>query len=124
MRITGKAPVLACVIAAFALLCAPRPAGASFWQGCLITGTITMVGDVMGHPELGLHITKAETMGGSHATCDDKVGADVTLIITDEVPEDVGFETGRSVTLDYSYYNAMGENGVINDETWKFISLN
>lgn len=117
---TKFAPVLACVAAAFSLL-PTAPAGASFWQSCRVTAEITAVGSVMDHPELGLHITAADTMGGSHASCDEMVGNDVTGIIT-KSPEGITFEPGQSVVLDYIYYNAMGPNGVIDDLRWEYVS--
>lgn len=118
--------ITACAAAATGIMLAllpARPAAASFWQGCEITGTVTTVGDVMGHPELGLNVTGVETMGGSHAPCDDKVGKDMLAIVT-KVPEGVSFKRGMSITLDYNYYNAMSPNGVIDDIRWEFISVN
>lgn len=116
-----KAPVLGLAAAAMWLF-STGPAGASFWQGCLVTAQITTVGTVMDHPELGLHITKAETMGGSHAPCDEMVGKDIPAIVT-KTPAGVTFERGQTITLDYTYYNAMTPNGVIDDIRWEFVSV-
>ena len=101
------------LLTAACLVFLPQAAQASFFVNCDATGTLSETkteGTYIFKPEgstvTGGHIGKGEPC------MTDKIGKELKIKIEGPV------ETGENVTLKYRYYNAMGENGVVEGETW------
>ncbi len=93
----------------------PMPAKASYWKECAVFADVTL------NPETGAYsidVISGKVTGG-HAKVgspcmEDAIDKVIEVNIAGMPPED------ETVRLKYSFYNGMGENGAVNDESWEY----